>query len=108
LFVQTQSFKETAKQFLNLSIKKIHRLIIPYILMIIGLVLVIYIVPLLLFLPAAIYTIWYVLVFVVYFSWTKYYLYALINPEINSEKAVIPAQKQKVHKQPNQKKEKKQ
>ncbi len=99
LFVQAQSLNETAKQYFAVGIKKIYCFIMPYLLMLAALVLVMYIVPLLLFLPPALYTLWYVLVFAVYFSWTKYYLYVLIIP--SSEKECLkpkPDLKQKVHK----------
>ncbi len=103
LFVQTQSFKQTLKAFFEKGIKKIYVFIIPYLLMTIGLIAVMYIVPLLLFLPAAVYTVWYVLVFVMYFTWTKYYIFACINTPEPS----IVIQKQKVHKPVIKKKEKK-
>jgi hypothetical protein len=103
LFMQTQSFKDTAKQYFAVGIKKLYRFIIPYTLMITAFLLVMYIVPLLLFLPSALYTLWYVLVFVIYFSWTKYYFHALIIP--SPEKI---SQKQKVEIPLKKKKEKKQ
>ena len=103
LFVQTQSLTETAKQYFAVGIKKIYRFVMPYILMLAALLLVMYIVPLLLFLPPALYTLWYVLVFVIYFSWTKYYLHAIIIPssvEVSQKQKVqIPLKKKKEQKE---------
>lgn len=78
LFVVSGSLKQMLIDFFTIGIKNIHKFIIPYTIMMIGVVVVMQIVPFLLFLPQTVYFVWYVLAFASYLSWTKYYLYALI------------------------------
>ncbi len=78
LFVMTQSVQKTVSAFVEIGIKKVHCFIFPCIIMILGAFVVMEIVPFLLFLPVAVYFLWYVLCFAAYFCWTKYYVYACI------------------------------
>jgi len=78
LFVKSESIKISFAHFINIGIKKFYLFIIPYLIMIIGLYLVMRILPVFLFVPDALYFVLYVLVFSAYFSWCKYYIFAII------------------------------
>lgn len=79
LFVESLSFQKTAQQFFVVGIKNVYQWIIPFIIMAAGVYLVMQIVPILLFLPDAVYFVWYVLCFAAYFSWSKYYIHEVIK-----------------------------
>lgn len=79
LFVESVSFQKTAQQFFVVGIKNVYRWIISFIIMTAGVYLVMRIVPILLFVPDALYFVWYVLCFAVYFSWSKYYIHEVIK-----------------------------
>jgi hypothetical protein len=79
LFVQSKDIQKTAQEFFVVGIKNIYRWIIPFMFMALGIYLVMQTVPILLFLPDAVYFVWYVLCFAAYFSWSKYYIYEVIK-----------------------------
>lgn len=79
LFVESLSFQKTAVQFFVIGAKNCYRWIIPFIIMLLGVYLVMQIVPILLFLPDALYFVWYVLCFAAYFSWSKLYIKEIIR-----------------------------
>ncbi len=79
LFMQSKSIENAAKDFLTVGILNCYRWIIPFMVMTVGVYLVMQIVPILLFLPDAVYFVWYVLCFAGYFSWSKYYLREVIK-----------------------------
>ncbi|MEK6867767.1 MAG: hypothetical protein AABX98_03000, partial [Nanoarchaeota archaeon] len=85
LFVESLSFQKTAQRFFVVGIKNIYRWIIPFIIITAGAYLVMQIVPILLFVPDAIYFVWYVLCFAAYFSWSKLYVKEVIG-KIESKK----------------------
>jgi hypothetical protein len=93
LFVESRSLRETIKAYYIIGVKNVHVFIIPYCIMTAGLIFVMYLVSLLVFLPAAVYTAVYVMAFTAYLLWCKYYIFTV---------------KQKVHIPQKQKKEKKQ
>jgi hypothetical protein len=86
LYVQQQSLKKTYAEFWNIGIKKCYLFLIPYLLMLLGLVLVVKILPLFLFLPDTLYFLVYVLAFAAYFSWAKYYIFALLQKQSGKQK----------------------
>ena len=79
LFVESLSFQKTAQQFFVVGIKNIYRWIIPFIIMTAGAYLVMQVVPILLFVPDAVYFVWYILCFAAYFSWCKLYVHEVIK-----------------------------
>lgn len=85
LYVQQLSIKKTYTIFWNVGVKKCYKFMIPYLIMLIGIVFVIKIIPVFLFLPDALYFLVYVLAFVTYFSWTKYYLFVLLQKQIQKQ-----------------------
>ncbi len=86
LYIQQQSLKKTYAQFWNIGIKKCYTFLIPYFLILLGLVLVVKILPVFLFLPNTLYFLVYVLAFAVYFSWIKLYFYALLQKQTEKQK----------------------
>ncbi len=79
LFMQSKNIQKTAVQFFDVGIKHFYCWLVPCIIIIFGAYLVMEIVPILLFLPDAVYFVWYVLCFAVYFSWSKYYILEVIK-----------------------------
>jgi len=85
LFAMTEKYTQTWKLFWEIGVKQFYKFIIPYIIMLAGTVAMMWIVTLLLFLPSALYFVWYVLCFAAYFTWTKYYLYQIIQHSMKTK-----------------------
>lgn len=79
LFIMSEKYTVTWKLFWEMGIKQFYKFIIPHFVMLAGTVAMMWFVTLLLFLPSALYFIWYVLCFVAYFTWTKYYIWKIIQ-----------------------------
>jgi hypothetical protein len=80
LYAMHKDIKKVYKAFIKIGIKQCYKFIIPYVIMAVGLyILISFILPLFIFLPSAGYFVVYVLSFAAYFSWTKYYLLAVIK-----------------------------
>lgn len=88
LFTKTENYTATWALFWNIGLKQCYKFIIPHLIMLAGTFAVMWVVTLLLFLPSALYFVWYVLCFAAYFTWTKYYMYELIKKIDNKQNRV--------------------